>query len=71
MNIEDNIDFKGPTWHAVRHLLQNMLADSIDMLCAEQTADESQKLRGRIMTIKDILAIESYSIRNHSAGAPY
>jgi hypothetical protein len=70
MNPEDLINFKGQDWHTIRAILKTMLSTSIDMLCSELTHDESQRIRGRIITLKDILALEEYSINANAAPIP-
>ena len=53
------INFNGPEWNVLRIYLKEMQDRKTAMLIAENSHDESNKIRGAIIVIRELLRLET------------
>ncbi len=57
------IAFQGRDWMLLKHYLQQQQATKISMLLSEESHDKSNKIRGSLQVIQQILALEDAAQR--------
>lgn len=63
MRPEEYINFHGPDWNTLKLYLEQQKQYQLDKLVAADSHDASQKIRGMLLMIKQILALESAANR--------
>lgn len=52
------VDFNGPTWKTIKGWLEEKKKTKTDLLIAAESHDTSNKIRGSLQFINEILALE-------------
>lgn len=68
MHPEEHINFHGQDWHNLKLYLNSSLDKKIGMLVQESTHDKSNQIRGAILMIKELLALEKASVKDANRG---
>ncbi len=58
INYSEVIDFNGPTWRVIKAWAEEKKATKIQMLIGADSHDKSNQLRGSLLLITELLALE-------------
>lgn len=59
INVADHINFHGTDWHAIKIYLEQVKENKIGLLVSAEEHDQSNKIRGALSLIQQLLALES------------
>jgi ABC-type molybdate transport system ATPase subunit len=63
-----HIQFEGATWRAIKHHLEEVRANKVRLLVSSETHDESNRIRGAIQVLDQLIAMDKPTAMSANRG---
>lgn len=64
----EHIQFDGATWKALKHHLELVKQNKVRLLVAAETHDESNRIRGAIQLLDQLVALDKPTMQSANRG---